>query len=238
MEKREVQLYIKDNNDTYILMDMFDAQTLTIKNSIKDVKDIAKVFTKRSHQFRLPASDKNNLVFRHYENTYVNDGFDGRVRREAVININGFKYSDGHISIKGVDMKNGKAHAYRIIFYGRTVSIKDLFGDDMLHDLARFEDSYLTDFNKVYDSDFVIKGLSKGWNLSGGTLVENTDTSAGDLCFPFMSSKSYYFYDTTVGGTNPSESGVDSRNLLPTATTLPRGLNTYDLKPAIRIKHI
>ena len=238
MEKREVQLYIKNNDGAYVLMDMFNAQTLSIKDSIKDIKDISRIFTKRSHEFKLPASDRNNQVFRHYENTYINNGFDGRVKRDAVININGFKYDDGQISMLGVDMKNNVPHSYRVVFYGKTISLKDLFGDDMLHDLARFPDSYLKGFDNVYDSDFVIKGLSKGWNLVSGSLVENTDSTAGDLCFPFISSKSYYFWDSTVGGLNPSESGVESRNLLPAATTTPRGLNTYDVKPAIRIKHI
>ena len=48
----------------YVKMDMFKDESLSISDSIQDVRDISKIFTTFSQQFNLPASKKNNKFFK------------------------------------------------------------------------------------------------------------------------------------------------------------------------------
>ena len=61
--KQKVQLFI--NNEE---VDVFQDGSITIESSIKNVKDPGKIFTDFSKNFTLPASDKNNKVFKHFYN--------------------------------------------------------------------------------------------------------------------------------------------------------------------------
>ena len=57
--KQKVQLFI--NNEE---VDVFQDGSINIQSSIKDVKDPGKIFTDFSKNFKLPASDINNKVFK------------------------------------------------------------------------------------------------------------------------------------------------------------------------------
>ena len=60
---QKIVLYIKDNDDVYRRIDMFDDETINLTSKIQDVKDIGKVFTDFSETFTVPASRENNKVF-------------------------------------------------------------------------------------------------------------------------------------------------------------------------------
>jgi len=241
--RREVEIYINTagfgETVTYKRLDIFSEESINITNSIQDIRDIAKVFTDFTQQFSLPASSPNNLIFKHYYNFDIDGGYDARVKREALIKINGEDYKKGFLSLNSVSMKNGVAFAYKAVFYGKTVNLNLLFGDDELDDLASYPNAYLSKFNQAYSQASAQTGFVSGYNLVGNplALAPNTGTSAGDLCYPFISSKSYYFYDTNNSGNVPVTNGIDSRNLQEDAILI-RGLKMIDLKPAIRLYHI
>ena len=127
---QQVQLYIEGQR-----VDMFKDESVVITDTLKDVKDISKIFTEYSQTFQIPASRINNKVFKHYYNNDIMEGFDARVRATARIELNSLPFKDGYIKLEGVDLKNNKAHTYRITFFGNTVSLKELLGDDSLSDL-------------------------------------------------------------------------------------------------------
>ena len=56
-----IQLYIENER-----LEMFKDESLEITQSIKNVRDISKVFTTFSKQFSVPASKTNNRIFQHY----------------------------------------------------------------------------------------------------------------------------------------------------------------------------
>jgi hypothetical protein len=58
-----IELYILDTR-----VDLFDDESISITDTIQNVKDIAKIFTPFSQQFNLPASKTNNKLFKHYYN--------------------------------------------------------------------------------------------------------------------------------------------------------------------------
>ena len=61
--KRELQLYIQDTR-----VDLFKDETVSLTDTIQNVRDIAKIFTTFTKTFTLPASSTNNKLFKHYYN--------------------------------------------------------------------------------------------------------------------------------------------------------------------------
>ena len=116
----------------YIKVDLFKDESITITDSILNVRDIGKVFTPFSQQFNLPASKANSKLFRHYENENVLNSFDARYRHDAIIKLNGIDYKKGKIQFKSVDLKDNAAYAYKIVFFGDTVELKEILGDTTL----------------------------------------------------------------------------------------------------------
>ena len=56
-----LQLYIEGQR-----IDLFKDENVSLTQSIKNVKDISKIFTDFSKTFSVPASKENNKVFKHY----------------------------------------------------------------------------------------------------------------------------------------------------------------------------
>lgn len=244
--RRNIELYISNTEinpedllelPNYQRIDLFEEQSINITSSIKDIKDISKVFTDYSQQFNLPASTKNNKLFKHYYNFDIDGGFDARVKREALIKINGEDYRTGFISLSDVSMKNQLPYAYKVVFYGRTINLKRLFGDDELETLANYPNAYLNAFNHAYSATFAEEAFTEGKNKFLTGMVDNTGNTAGDLCYPFVSGKSHYYYDSQHSNAPTVKTDTPSRNVQ-THGNDSKGINLVDFKPAIRIYHI
>ena len=138
--KRELQLYIQDTR-----VDLFKDETVSLTDSIKNVKDIQKVFTTFTKSFSLPASATNNKLFEHNYNFNIEGGFDNRKKVDARIELNHVPFRTGKIKLEGVDLKNNQAHTYRVTFFGDVVDLKDKLGEKKLSDLD------LTSYNRQYD---------------------------------------------------------------------------------------
>tara|TARA_R110001606_G_scaffold399094_2_gene580481 strand:+ start:986 stop:3274 length:2289 start_codon:yes stop_codon:yes gene_type:complete len=220
---REVQIYIEDQR-----IDLFKDESIEVTSSIQDAKDISKVFTDYSQSFALPASAENNKIFKHFYNFNISGGFDGRVRHEAKIYINSLLFKKGKIFLNGVNMKNNVPHTYNVTFFGNTVSLTDLFGDDKLIALD------LESFNHEYSYGDV------GAFLVGDGLEVDGDASA--LIYPLITSKKRLFYDSTLANDN----NANFEGNLYVDSSFPGGLDRYekrgvtnhDLKPAIKVYHI
>ena len=226
---QRLQLYIENNESQEVLIDLFDNETIQLTSTIQDVKDIGKVFTDFSQTFSVPASETNNKVFRHFYNFNITgNAFDARKKRKALLHINYAPFREGKIFLNSVKMKNNKAYAYEVIFYGKTVSLKDLIGDDELTDLDD-----LKNYNHEYSESNVRTGLTTGLNLNSQT---------NSIIYPLITSKKRLFFnsDDPVVSSFFNSSGnlyCDESNL-PTSLDRNRGLEFTDLKPAIRAIHI
>ena len=142
---RKLQLYIGTQR-----VDLFKDESVSLTQTIKNVKDIAKIFTEFTQTFSVPASSVNNKIFKHYYNSNIQDGFDARTKQKATIEINDLPFREGKISLQGVELKNNLAHTYKITFFGNAVNFKDIISDDQLSSLS-FSDF----FNKDYSFDDV-----------------------------------------------------------------------------------
>tara|TARA_R110000765_G_scaffold372592_1_gene463033 strand:+ start:9535 stop:11637 length:2103 start_codon:yes stop_codon:yes gene_type:complete len=125
-----IQLYIAGQR-----VELFKDESVTITDSIQNVKDIDKVFTSFSQSFSVPSSKSNNKLFKHYYNFDITNGFDARKKVDAIIELNNVPFKTGKIKLEGVDLKNNKAHTYRITFFGDIVELKDKLGEKKLSDL-------------------------------------------------------------------------------------------------------
>lgn len=122
---QKIELYIEGQR-----LEMFSDESVNITDTIQNVKDIDKIFTEFSKSFSIPASKSNNKIFKHYYNNNIQNGFDARARVSANIELNSLPFKDGYIKLEGVGMKNNLPDTYRVVFYGNTVSLKDILGED------------------------------------------------------------------------------------------------------------
>ena len=75
-----LQLYIEGQE-----VDLFKDESVTLTQSLQDVKDIEKVFTDFSRTFSVPASRTNNKIFGHFYNYHIvgESSFDARKKKTA-----------------------------------------------------------------------------------------------------------------------------------------------------------
>lgn len=222
--QNKVQLYIENQR-----VDLFNDENIEVTSTIQDVRDIGKVFTDYSQTFNVPASDTNNKIFQHFYNYNITNGFDSRKKKTAHIEINHLPFREGKIFLDGVTMKNNKPHTYRITFYGKTVSLKDLIGDDEITGLK-----YLDNYNHEYSNTNVKDGFTNGLDFTVGG-VSQTDA----VIYPLITPKKRLFYNSD---NTPASDFYDSSGNLYHNTSLQkqnvRGLEYTDLKPAIKLIHI
>ena len=118
-----IQLFVDstpDTTPTYSRVELFKDESVTITDSIQNIKDIAKVFTSFSKSFSVPASKSNNKLFKHFNNSDIDlaFSFDARKKVKAIIELNNAPFKTGKVKLEGVNLKNNKPHTYRITFFG------------------------------------------------------------------------------------------------------------------------
>ena len=211
-------IFASPNTDQFIIesdyfrADLFEDESITITDTLLNLKDIGKVFTPFSQQFNLPASKTNNKLFRHYEKQNVLNSFDARFKHDAIIKLNGVDYKKGKIQFKSVTLKDNKAHAYKVVFYGDAVVLKEIVGDTTLQGLI-YDNAYNFTYNQTNIENFFTANLS--------TLISTYGSD--DIIVPNIHHSKNMRYSTTDG----YQDSITSTGLVYT-----------DLKPAIKLKAI
>ena len=149
---RRLQLYIDGQR-----VDLFKDESVSLTQTIKNVKDLKKVFTEFTQTFSVPASSVNNKIFQHYYNFDISGGFDARKKAVARLELNDLPFKDGKIALLGVELKNNLAHTYKITFFGNTVDLKDILGDEQLSSL-----SFSNYFDRLYDFSTITSVMQDG----------------------------------------------------------------------------
>ena len=196
---RTTQLYIKNESGVYERVDLFGDEEIRISDSIRNSKDIAKVFTTFSKQFSVPASKINNKIFQHYYNFDIIDGFDARKKVDAKIELNNLSFKKGKIKLEGVDLKNNKPHAYRVTFFGDVVDLKDIVAEDKLPILDMFQN-----VTKPYDINSLISDL--------------TQNATADYALALITAGQRLYYDSDApskGSGNIYYDGITAQGLKP-----------------------
>ena len=119
----------------YTKLDLFKDESVSITDSIQNVKDPSKIFAPFSQQFSVPASKNNNKVFKHYYNDKIENSYDARYKGDALIQLNGLNYKIGKFSLTSVELKNNVAYSYKLVFTGESIEFKDLLAENELSSL-------------------------------------------------------------------------------------------------------
>jgi hypothetical protein len=210
---QEIQLYIQGEQ-----VELFKDESVSITQSIQNVKDIAKVFTEFTKSFTVPASKKNNRIFKHYYNYDIVGGFDARQKVASTIELNYLPFKNGFIKLEGVDLKNNSPYAYRLTFFGATVNLKDLLGEDKL-DALGWLDNFVIDYSLV---DI------KAYFQSGADITVDSTTYTDAILVPLISHTKRLYYDSAI---TTAESG----NLHYSSSETTQGVYWKDLKYSIRV---
>lgn len=229
---QKVILYIQPqqrNSSTpnnYERVDLMEADLITLTQVIQDIREIDKVFTDYSKTFNLPASKTNNKIFKWWYNPDI-QGFDNQIMSSARIELNHFSFKQGKIRLEEVVMKKGKPSMYKVTFFGNTISLNNLMGEDQLSDLV-----WLNNFNFSATDANVIAGLNAGLDYTIDAVSYNDA-----IIYPLLSHTQQYIYDSTgnfdnQGNISYNTSGQDA------SYYNRRGVLPEDLKPAILSKNI
>ena len=218
---QQIQLYISGTK-----VDLFQDESVSLTNTIQNIKDISKVFTSFSQSFVVPASKVNNQLFRHYYNYNVDDGFDGRLKVSATIELNYLTFQKGKIKLEGTKLKKNKIYGYKITFYGNTVELNDLIGEDTLDALVG-DSNWIDGFSKPYSSTAIYSGLVSGYDI-----INDSINYPNAIITPLITHTTRLFYDS-------ASDTADDGNLAPNgngeSAAMNHGVYWKDLKYAIRI---
>ena len=186
-----LQLYVEGQQ-----VEMFDDETVTLSQSIQDVKAIDKIFTEFTQTFSIPASKVNNKIFKHFYNSDVVDNldnpnvnsFDGRKKIDAELYLNYKPFKKGKIKLEGSTLKLNKPHTYKLTFFGNTVNLKDLLGDTKLSSL-----SFLANFKFDYTDANLLSSITTGLDItSEGVLYDKA------IVTPLMTYGQRLYYDSSA----------------------------------------
>ena len=225
---QSIQLYIEGQR-----VDMFKDESVSITQSIKNVKDVEKIFTEFTKTFTLPASKTNNKIFKHYYNFDIIGGFDARIKKDATLELNYLPFKKGKIKLEGVDLQNRKPKSYRITFFGNTVGLKDVLGDDQLSSLT------FTKYNVPYASDDIERALQRNPltnstgtvdTISGSSITDSSgfgSVSVGDLITNTSTN------ETTYITSYPTSTAIVLNEQIFTSTGQGYEINNHILAPLI-----
>tara|TARA_R110000803_G_scaffold14328_4_gene39786 strand:- start:3863 stop:6016 length:2154 start_codon:yes stop_codon:yes gene_type:complete len=201
---QKLQLYISGER-----IDLFKDEQVSISLSQQDYKDPSKIFAEFTKTFSIPASKENNIIFKHYYNFNIVNGFDARNKIEASIQLNDIPFKEGFVALNGVDLKNNKPYAYRITFYGKTINLTKVFREDNLAVLTGELPAAID-----YDDTTVIAKMQVA-------------VPSSDIIVPLITHTTQAYYDSSQTNT--------TANLRPSGTN---GLFFKELKFAIKVKTI
>jgi hypothetical protein len=213
-----IQLYIEGER-----VDMFSDESVNITQTIQNVKDVSKIFTDFSKTFTLPASKTNNKIFEHYYNFNIVNGFDARTKKNSYIELNHKPFRKGKIKLEGVELRDNKPYAYKITFFGNTVDLKDILGEDTLSSL-----DWLNNFNQIYSASAVKTGLTTGYNKTVGGVTYNKA-----VITPLITHTTRLYYDSSAS-THPIYPDPNGGNLYADGTHH-HGVYFEELKYAIKV---
>jgi len=205
----QVILYIEGQR-----LELFNDETVSLTQTIQNVKDIGSIFTDFSKAFSVPASPTNNKVFKHYYNFEITNGFNANDKKPAEIYLNSILFRKGFIALDGVKMEYNRPASYRLTFFGETVDLKKKLKEVTLQNVFEGTSAYNYDYNIA--------------NVKAG--LETNVPGITDVIYPLISHTNRFIYD--------SATNVSGSSNLKYVQGTNKGVDYSDLKPAIKLTAI
>ena len=209
-----VRIYVSDdiNNNDIVLngeaIDLFPDENIQITLKQTDIGDITSNYADFTQSFTVPASPKNNRIFKYWYDTFNDNQFSSVSGIPCRIDIDGIFFKKGTIKITNAQSNNdGSIKNYTINFTSNLKSLKDKFGTIKIGDL---DYTGIISYPEIALSDSFVKSEIEG-NVNG--YIEWPMVSTTRLIDDFNTIK--YINSSTLNGIKYTE-----------------------LRPALKTKHI
>ena len=165
-----VEVYIDDQR-----LDLFTDESIEINRTIKDFRELDKVFTDYTQSFTIPASKNNNIAMSHWYDESIATGFNPATKKAARIDINTLPFRFGYMWLNRAVLKNGSVDYYEVAFFSQITNLSDFFGKDTLSQLGSVSGAHMgyNDFSDAIKgtvgTDHIIPMATsqRNWNLQG-----------------------------------------------------------------------
>jgi hypothetical protein len=198
-------------------LDQYKDEGITVTNRVLDITEIDKNKTDSSNAFTVPASARNNRIFRHYYNINIDNTYDARKTQKGTIEVGGMPYKDGKWQLLKVNVQNGLPISYVLNFSGKLTSIKDLAANLELRDLD------LTAYDHPYNSTNVKTGLT------------SYGLKSGDVVYTLLAKKRY-IYNSDINDNTQTEQLANVAFVVGGGADV--GVIWNDLKPSLKLIRI
>ena len=234
--------YINSNGDivdNWMRADLTNGVKIVIKDKIKDSKDVGKVFTAYTNQFKLPASKNNNRIFKRFANHNVFEGFDARRKHSAIIKLNGVDFKKGYITLNKVNLVDMLPDSYDVQFFGELTSLKNIFGENKLKNLIT-----LGNYTHEFNDDNVLLGLIYGYDVvqlppsAGGGVDIQVNQTNPMFKYPLISNRRGFEYSGIQAGRGMHRILSEQEKASGYVVTDADRMNKFDLNPAMKLSMI
>jgi len=192
-------------------LDQYKDENVNVVSQILDIKDIEKNATDYALSFTVPPSKRNNILFKHWYDFNIDNGYDARAKKAGQIYLDGILFKDGFFRLEKGVVKKGLIADYVLSFTGRLPSIKDKAKEFELKDLD------LSAYDHAYNSDNVKTGLT-------------SSLFSGDMVYGLFAKKQYFYNSNGIDNTQTetlaniaADSGADA------------GVIWNELKPSLKL---
>ena len=147
-----LQIYVYDDTGASFELDLYEQDPLKLTLSIEDIKDIPRVNSAFSKQFRVPATQTNSRVFKWWYEVNTVD-FDITKRVRADLYSDGLFYKSGHIRIQNAYVNQQTSQVdLELVFFGETRDFASQVGEITLDKLSLQSLNHELTIQNVQDS--------------------------------------------------------------------------------------
>jgi len=209
-------------------IDLFEEGKIMYKGKLVDAENIEAIFNDIVNTFTVPATKKNNRIFKNWFQIGVKDGLNPNIRVDSYIEYNTLPFRSGKTQLEEIRNKDGMLNSYGITFYGEITGLEDLFTlkrinedtglEESTGELSKLKDLDFSKYNFTYDERNIVALLT-----SPGLVLTETLNTVPTLIMP-MIIPTDRLIEYNTGSTE------DAKDI-----TLDEGrLFLEDLRPAIR----
>ena len=187
-----VQIYIKYTDNNYYLLDIEESEVINLRNIVKDLNDITKIFSPFTQSFNIKATDKNKRLLGYIGNEKIqrlnNDG-----KFDCLIYVSGFLFQSGKLSFEETNYNYKQQDKIKTNFASNLTGLAERLGDTTIQEL--FQDAL-----GAYDENLLIE-----WNVNQLASIMQT-TGIRNLSnglqvkynIPFISNKRVWNTDQSI----------------------------------------
>lgn len=192
-----VQIYIKYTDNDYYLLDIEESEVINLRNIVKDLNDITKIFSPFTQSFNIKATDKNKRLLGYIGNEKIqrlnNDG-----KFDCLIYVSGFLFQSGKLSFEETNYNYKQQDKIKTNFASNLTGLAERLGDTTIQELFQdalgaYDEKLLIEWNQAFlpsrmqstSSLFLDNGIQLKYNVPfiSNKRVWNTSLSVDNITY-------------------------------------------------------